>query len=65
MQKFYIEYKDYPKVQQLVAQLPWGHNILLMDKFKDIETRNIYAKNNISNGWSRNVLAIQIDTGFY
>ena len=65
MQKFYIEYKDYPKVQQLVAQLPWGHNILLMDKFKDIETRNIYAENIISNGWSRNVLAIQIDTGFH
>ena len=65
MQKFYIEYKDYPKVQQLVAQLPRGHNILLMDKFKDIETRNIYAENIISNSWSRNILAIQIDTGFH
>ena len=32
MKKFYSEYKDDELVQQLVAQVPWGHNIVLMDK---------------------------------
>ena len=32
MEKFYSEYKDDELVQQLVAQVPWGHNIVLMDK---------------------------------
>lgn len=31
MQKFYLDYRENEKVQQLVAQLPWGHNIILMD----------------------------------
>lgn len=30
MKKFYIEYKDNKLMQQLVAQVPWGHNIVLM-----------------------------------
>jgi predicted nuclease of restriction endonuclease-like (RecB) superfamily len=32
--KFYLEYKDNEEVQQLVAQVPWGHNIILMEKVK-------------------------------
>lgn len=37
MKKFYLEYKDDKEVQQLVAQVPWGHNIVLMEKVKDKE----------------------------
>lgn len=44
MKKFYNEYKDSKKVQQLVAQLPWGHNILLIEKINDINIRKIYIK---------------------
>ena len=44
IKKFYNEYKDDEVVQQLVAQLPWGHNIVLMDKIKDNKTRKIYAE---------------------
>lgn len=65
MKKFYKEYNDNEKVQQLVAQIPWGHNIVLMNKFKDIEIRKIYAENIIKNGWSRSVLEFQIDTEFH
>ena len=36
MKLFYNEYKEDKKWPQLVANLPWGHNILLMEKIKDI-----------------------------
>jgi len=60
MKLFYDEYKDDEKWQQLVAKLTWGHNLLLIEKFKDKEIRKIYATATIENGWSRNVLALQI-----
>ena len=65
MKKFYIEYNDNEKVQQLVAHLPWGHNILLMEKIKDRNIREIYAKATIDNGWSRNMLDLQIKTNYH
>ena len=37
MKKFYTEYKDNKVMQQLVAQVPWGHNIVLIDKEKNKE----------------------------
>lgn len=42
MKKFYLEYKEDEVVQQLVVQVPWGHNIVLMDKIDELETRKIY-----------------------
>lgn len=51
-------YKDSEKVQQLVAHLPWGHNVLLFEKIKDMDTRLNYIDGCIQNGWSRSVLFI-------
>ena len=65
MKKFYNEYKNDEKVQQLVAQLPWGHNLLLIEKIKDREIRKLYADATIKNGWSRNVLAFQIESNYH
>ncbi len=65
MKTFYNEYKNDELVQQLVAQLPWGHNLLLIEKIKDNETRKIYAEATIKNGWSRNVLAMQIESNYH
>mgnify|MGYP004654034659 CR=1 FL=1 len=45
-----------------VAKSPWGHNLLLIEKIKDKDIRQRYAENTIKNGWSRNVLDIQIET---
>jgi predicted nuclease of restriction endonuclease-like (RecB) superfamily len=47
-------------VQDLLAQIPWGHNILLMEKFKDLPTRLWYAQQAIVNGWSRDTLTSMI-----
>ncbi len=50
-----------PIVQQLVAQIPWFHNVLLMEKVKDLGAQQWYTQQTIEHGWSRNVLALQID----
>jgi predicted nuclease of restriction endonuclease-like (RecB) superfamily len=47
-------------VQDLLAQIPWGHNILLLEKFKDLPTRLWYAQQAIVNGWSRDTLTSMI-----
>ena len=65
MKRFYNEYKEYEKVPQAVALLPWGHNILLFEKIKNKDTRKIYAEATISNGWSRSVLEFQIETNYH
>ena len=65
MAKFAEIYPDEQFVQQVVAQIPWGHNIVLMDKFDDADIRAWYIKKSIENGWSRNVLVHQIESGLY
>lgn len=63
----YMRYfaKAYPVsaiLQQPVAKLPWGHNVLLLAKVKSAEYRQWYAQAAVANGWSRAVLDAQIAT---
>jgi predicted nuclease of restriction endonuclease-like (RecB) superfamily len=46
-----------------VAEIPWGHNILLVEKLADPSARLWYACMNTQQGWSRSVLAMQIGAG--
>ena len=65
MQLFYREYKNDEKVQQLAAQLPWWHNVILMERVKNIEDRKLYMEASLKNGWSRNILAMQIEADYH
>lgn len=66
MRLFYLAYQSVgAKVQQLVAQIPWGHNLALLEKVKDASARAWYARQAIENGWSRAVLVHQIETGLH
>ena len=65
MAKFALTYPDEEFVQQPVAQIPWGHNTVLLDKLSSSEERLWYAEKVIENGWSRNVLIHQIEGGLY
>ena len=58
-------YPDFEFVQQVVAQIPWGHNVVLMDKISDDTVRKWYIEQSIEHGWSRNVLVHQIESGLY
>jgi hypothetical protein len=50
-----------PIGQQPVAQLPWGHITVLLDKFRDQDERDWDAAAALEHGWSRNVLLNQIN----
>ena len=65
MKKIYIEYKDDELMQQLVAQVPWGHNVVLLDKVKGNENRKIYLQGIIKNGWGRSMLVHQIELNYH
>lgn len=64
MAKFAATY-DEKIVQEVLAQITWYHNIALMDKIKNKDACIWYAKESIKNGWSRNVLVHQIESGLY
>ncbi len=65
MRKFAEEYSDLKFVQQAVAQIPWGHNIILLDKVKDMEERQWYINETLKNEWSRSMLKMQINGKVY
>lgn len=65
MRQFAQTYANFEIVQQVVAQIPWGHNCLIMNKLETENARLWYAQKTIENGWSRNVLAHQIELGLY
>ena len=50
-------------VQEALAQVTWYHNITLLEKLNTHEDRLWYAARTIEHGWSRNILALQIETG--
>jgi predicted nuclease of restriction endonuclease-like (RecB) superfamily len=56
MIQFAREYQDNEIVKQLVSQIPWGHNIFLLQKLNTVDERIWYAKKTIENGWSRSIL---------
>lgn len=65
MRAFAEAYPDRSFVQQVVAQLPWGHNIRLLEALKSASEREWYARQALEHGWSRAVLAHQIDSALY
>ncbi len=50
---------------QPVAEIPWFHNVILIEKVKDPIQRLWYAAKALEHGWSRAVLTVQIETDLY
>src|SRR5437660_5325765 len=65
MKAFAEAWPDEPILQQLAAKLPWFHNCVLLDKVKDASERTWYIHQAIENGWSRNILVMQIESGLF
>lgn len=65
MRMFYLQYRNNEFLLQAVAEIPWGHNLLIMNKITDQNEREYYIKATIENGWSRNVLGLQIKSNAY
>jgi predicted nuclease of restriction endonuclease-like (RecB) superfamily len=58
-------YPDEQFVQQVVAQIPWGHNLRILDAITDSAEREWYMRQTVEHGWSRNVLVHQIESSLY
>lgn len=65
MRAFAEEYPDDQFVQQVAAQIPWWHNVVLISKIKELDERLWYAQQTIVHGWSRTVLVMQIESELY
>jgi predicted nuclease of restriction endonuclease-like (RecB) superfamily len=63
MRQFAETWPDPEFVQQAVAQIPWGHHLVLMSKLSSRDQRLAYAALAVDKGWSRNVLVHQIESG--
>ncbi|MEL6321280.1 MAG: PDDEXK nuclease domain-containing protein [Cyanobacteria bacterium J06626_14] len=63
MRAFASAYPNRQIVQEVLGQIPWYHNITLLDKLDDVDQRLWYAHATITHGWSRNVLVMQIENG--
>jgi len=60
MRQFYLEYQSHEKLQQLAAEIPWGHHLDLMAQVKDASEREYYLESIVEMGWCRNVLLHQM-----
>ncbi|HNA61619.1 MAG TPA: PDDEXK nuclease domain-containing protein [Rhabdochlamydiaceae bacterium] len=66
--KFMRQFADcYPNGirETAVSLIPWGHNILLMQKVQEPEKRLWYAQQTVENGWSRSMMVSWIKSDLY
>ena len=61
MRAFAQAWPDAQFVQEVLAQLPWYHQLALLDKLPGPETRRWYAAKALKHNWSRNILVMQIE----
>lgn len=65
MRQFYSEYHADERLQPLVGEIAWAHNLVIMSKCKDPLEREFYLRMTRKFGWSKNVLIHQIDNQSY
>ncbi len=65
MKAFAEAWNDESILQAPLAKMTWYHNLTLLEKVKGTAERLWYAEQTIQNGWSRNVLVMQIESGLY
>lgn len=72
MRSFYLSYANVAQAaRQLDAppdfclNIPWMHNVILLEKVKNLPEREWYARKAIQNGWSRTVLQMWIESSLY
>ena len=64
----YANNKHVTNMAQLVpilASIPWGHHIKIMQKVKDVKQALFYISKTIENNWSRTVLEYQLESNLY
>ena len=62
MRRFAEAWPEEDFVQRAVAQIPWGHNVRIIEKVKSGDVRRFYVEQTIKQGWSRDVMVLQIES---
>ena len=65
MRNFYVTYRTNEKLQPLVAEIGWTHNLVILEKCKDDLQREFYIRMTQKFGWTKNVLIHQIENKTY
>lgn len=65
MRQFYLEYSGHERLQLLVGEIAWAHNLVIISKCKPPLEREFYIRMTRKFGWSKNVLIHQIDNQSY
>lgn len=65
MRQFYLTYYASEKLPRLVAEIGWGHNLVIMEKCRDDLEREFYIRMTRKYGWTRNVLTHHIENQSY
>ncbi|MGI2228977.1 PDDEXK nuclease domain-containing protein [Burkholderia vietnamiensis] len=65
MKGFFETYNDTAKLAPLVREIGWSHNLLILERCKENQEREFYLRMTRKFGWSKNVLAHQIDNQSY
>lgn len=65
MRAFAEAYSEEEIGQRSVGLLPWRHNIALLTKLKEQQARLWYAYKAVENGWSRDILVMQIESDLF
>lgn len=65
MSEFYAAYRDFPKLQPLVATIGWAHNLTIVQRCKDPLEREFYIRMTSKFGWTKNVLIHQVENQSY
>lgn len=65
MRSFYVAYSQNEKLQPMVAEIGWTHNLVIMEKCKDDLEREFYLRMTRKFGWTKNVLIHQIENQTY
>jgi len=62
MRAFSGTYPDRSFVNKVLSELAWAHNLVIMEKVSNPETRLWYTQQAVANGWSKTILLIQIES---
>lgn len=65
MRQFYLEYRDNEKLQPMVREIGWTHNLNIFSKCKDYQEREFYIRMTRKFGWTKRVLIHRIDNKDY
>jgi predicted nuclease of restriction endonuclease-like (RecB) superfamily len=65
MRRLYETYHKFPNLRQVVAEIPWGHHLVILNKIKTPESQEYYIRASSAMGWSRDVLLNQIKANAY